>query len=68
MPKKALEKLELATFNMSVPVMMALLDRIHSRLRENGELNDVADHVGIALNILCEKPEEVIHLVEEVSN
>jgi len=58
-PSEVWKELEIATCNMSVPVMAALLDRIHSRLQQNGELEDVADHIGEALSLLYVKRKEV---------
>ena len=60
MRERALRELEVATCNMSVPVMAALLDVIHSRLQKSGELDDVAKHVGEALSLLYDKRLEVI--------
>lgn len=58
-PSEMLEEFEIATCNMSVPVMAALLDRIHNRLQQNGELEDVAEHIGEALSLLYGKRDEV---------
>lgn len=55
MSTEALKELEIATCNMSVPVMVALLDRIHCRLQETGEMDDVAEHIGEALSLLFDK-------------
>ncbi len=59
MPSEVLKDLEIATCNMSVPVIAALLDRIHDRLQQSGELEDVAEHVGEALSLLYGKRDEV---------
>lgn len=59
MPSDVLKNLEIATCNMSVPVMAALLDRIHDRLQQSGELDDVAEHVGEALSLLYGKRDDV---------
>lgn len=59
MPEQALRELEVATCNMSVPVMAALLDVIHSRLQKSGDLDDVAKHIGEALSLLYDKRLEV---------
>ncbi len=60
MAKKAFEELERATWNMSFPVMVALLGTIHNRLLENDELTDAADHVREAMSLLFEKHEESV--------
>lgn len=59
MPNEALKELKIATCNMSVPVMAALLDVIHNRLQQSGELEDVAQHIGVALSLLYDKRQEV---------
>ncbi len=54
MPREVLKNFERATCNMSVPVMVALLGRIHNRLQETDELEDAAEHVREALSLLFE--------------
>jgi hypothetical protein len=58
MSKDVLKDFEKVTENMSVPVMLALLGRIHFRLSETDELEDVAGHVGEALSLLFDKHED----------
>jgi hypothetical protein len=53
--EKALKDLAIATCNMSLPVMVALLGRIHCRLQENDEMEDVAEHIGEALSLLMDR-------------
>ena len=63
MPREVLKNLERATCNMSVPVMVALLGRIHSRLQETDELEDAAEHVREALSLLFDMHER--HFIDE---
>lgn len=63
MPREVLKNFELATCNMSVPVMVALLGRIHHSLQETDELEDAAEHVREALALLFEMHER--HFVGE---
>ncbi len=62
MPREVLKQFERATYNMSVPVMVALLGRIHDSLQETDELEDAAEHVREALSLLFEMHER--HFVE----
>ena len=58
MPKDVLKDFERVTDNMSVPVMLALLGRIHNQLSGDDDLEDVADHVGEALSLLFDKQDD----------
>lgn len=66
MQSKALKNLEFATCNMSVPVIAALLGRIHDRLQKTDELEDVAEHVREALSLLCDKRGEVFLSINDL--
>ncbi|MBU2582697.1 MAG: hypothetical protein KJ622_13370 [Alphaproteobacteria bacterium] len=68
MRNDALKKLDFATCNMSVPVMAALLDRIHNRMQQTDELGDVARHIGEALTLLYDKREELFLSLKDRPN
>lgn len=68
MSSEAMKKLEFATCNMSVPVIVALLDSIHTRLQQTDELEDVAERVREALALLYDKRDEVLLSVNERPN
>lgn len=55
MSKEVLKQLEQVTLNMSLPVLVLLLGRIHNRLQKDDELVDAADHVREALSLLFDK-------------
>ena len=58
-PREVQKKIERATRNMSVPVMVALLGRIHNRLQEDDKLEDAAAHIREAQSLLYEDHERL---------
>lgn len=60
MPRPILKEFEDATCNMSLPIMIALLSRIHRQLTEDGCLDDALEHVGTALTILMTEHEKIM--------
>lgn len=57
MERELLKKLDSATSNMSLPVMIALLSRINDQVREDGRLKDAHLMLIRALNILIDEHE-----------
>lgn len=58
MTKTAFEELVLATHGMSLPVMLALLSRLRERLAEDQSLQEAADHIDQAIEVLLDSGAE----------